>query len=565
MRLLKLLLRQSNGLLVWSIVAGAIAGMGSAAVMALANESISRMDSPAKGAGLAFLALVLLVVGSELVSRLLLLRLSTRAVREMRINLCEQILRSPLRRVEQKGASGLMGALTEDIGRITEALVALPAQCVNVAIAVACFGYLFWLSWPLATGFVGIFAVGILVHELFARAARPWMLKGRNRWDDLIGHYSGIINGNKELKLHRQRRKAFRSDELHPTADAMMAIAWRSNSLLAAGTAHSQLVFFSLLALVLFVAPAVAQFEREVLTGFVLMALFMSAPIAAIVGYSPKFHMADVCLSKIHSLGLSLADDPSIDIDDAAQHGDAAPPPFRSLELRHVEYLYDTPEDGDRAFVLGPVDLALRPGELVFVIGGNGSGKSSFIRILTGLYAPTAGAVLLDGVAIDDANRDDYRQNFSSVFSDYHIFRTLYGLSSEDFAAQAAEYLARLELDQKVSLTAGRLSTVDLSQGQRKRLALLTSFLENRHVYVFDEWAADQDPAFKQVFYQQILKELKARGKSIIVVSHDDQYFEAADRVIRFAEGRIIEDRYLRAGGSPSTVEATPDTAAVAV
>lgn len=563
MRLLTLLLRQSNGLLLWSIVAGAIAGLGSAAVMALANESISRMGSPVQGAGLAFLVMVLLVVGAELVSRLLLLRLSTRAVRDMRVTLCEQILRSPLRRVEEKGSSGLMGALTEDIGRITEALVALPAQCVNVAIAVACFGYLFWLSWPLAAGFVGIFAIGILVHELFTRAARPWMLKGRNHWDDLIGHYSGIIDGNKELKLHRRRRKAFRTEELHPTADAMMAIGWRSNSLVAVGTAHSQLVFFALLGLVLYLAPGFAQFEREVLTGFVLMALFMSAPIAAIVGYSPKFHMADVCLGKIHSLGLTLSDDPSIDIDDAAVRDEAPLPPFRSLELRGVEYLYQVPDAGDRAFLLGPVDLAFRPGELVFVIGGNGSGKSSFIRILTGLYAPTAGTVLLDGAAIDDANRDDYRQHFSSVFSDYHLFRTLYGLSGEDFAAQAAEYLARLELDSKVSLTAGRLSTVDLSQGQRKRLALLTSFLENRQVYVFDEWAADQDPAFKRVFYQQILPGLKARGKSIIVVSHDDQYFEAADRVVRFADGRVVEDRYLRPVAGASAAGTPVDAAAV--
>ena len=223
---------------------------------------------------------------------------------------------------------------------------------------------------------------------------------------------------------------------------------------------------------------------------------------------------------------------------------DTAPAP-EPIELRGVEYSYISMED-EKTFSLGPIDLKIGVGELIFVIGGNGSGKSSFVKLLAGLYVPAAGAISLGGRSVDDSNRDDYRQNFTVVFSDYHLFRDLYGIPARSLDEKADQYLQSLRLSEKVSIENGKLSTVKLSQGQRKRLALLTAFLENRNIYLFDEWAADQDPVFKHVFYHDILAELKARGKTVIVISHDNHYFDIADRVVRFDNGRIVEDRYLQ-------------------
>ncbi len=557
MQLFKFLLKHSSALLLLSMIVGIGAGAGSAYILALVNDSLASIGQAETQSQVAmlFCGLVLVVVGAELVSRLLLLRVSARAVRDMRMNLCDQILKSPLRRVESSGSSGLMAALTEDVQRIAEALIALPTQCVNVAIAVACFAYLFYLSWPLALGFVGIYLVGIVAHELMSHAARPSMKKARAKWDALIGLYTGIINGNKELKLQRQRRRSLRNDELVPTADEMMRLAWRSNSIVAVGAAQTQLVFFALLGLVLFVAPRYGVFEPSVISGFVLMALFMSGPIASAVGTSPKFHVADVSLKTIQSLGLSLSADAVSDLRDAGETNDDAP--FAGIELRDVVYRYVTEDQGDRAFVLGPINLKILPGELTFIVGGNGSGKSSLMRILTGLYTPTSGTLALNDRLIDDENRDDYRQNFAVVFSDYHLFKSLGGVLEPGTLAIADEYLRQLELSEKVRIENGELSTVDLSQGQRKRLALLTAFLENRSVFMFDEWAADQDPSFKRVFYHRILPQLKALGRTVIVVSHDDQYFESADRIVRFADGRIVEDRYLHGQTNAGTPEQT--------
>ena len=200
-------------------------------------------------------------------------------------------------------------------------------------------------------------------------------------------------------------------------------------------------------------------------------------------------------------------------------------------------------EEKDEAFILGPIDLTLRPGELVFFIGGNGSGKTTLAKLLLGLYAPESGEVLLDGKPITEENRDHYRQIFTAVFSDFYLFDSLLGIESQQLDEKALEYLKQLQLTHKVQVKDGALSTTKLSQGQRKRLALLTAYLEDRPIYLFDEWAADQDPLFKQIFYYELLPELKARGKTVLVISHDDRFYEVGDRIVKLEYGKIVYDQ----------------------
>src|SRR5262249_27376208 len=188
-------------------------------------------------------------------------------------------------------------------------------------------------------------------------------------------------------------------------------------------------------------------------------------------------------------------------------------------------------------------DLHLRKGELVFLVGGNGSGKTTLAKLIVGLYAPAAGEVRLNGRAVGDSERDHYRELFSAIFADGHLCDHLLGMKLAQAGSQAAGYLALLELGHKVRSEGGRLSTTELSGGQRKRLALLTAYLEDRPVYVFDEWAADQDPRFKDIFYTRLLPELKGRGKAVLVISHDERYFHVADRVVRLDCGTLQEKR----------------------
>jgi putative pyoverdin transport system ATP-binding/permease protein len=179
---------------------------------------------------------------------------------------------------------------------------------------------------------------------------------------------------------------------------------------------------------------------------------------------------------------------------------------------------------------------------MVFVIGGNGSGKKTFAKLLLGLYGPEGGAIRLDGQEITDDARDNYRQLFSAVHADFYLFERMLGLESAELDANAGKFLERLHLSDKVKVENNVLSTTELSQGQRKRLALLTAYLEDRLIYVFDEWAADQDPLFKEVFYHQLLPDLKARGKTIVVISHDDRFYHVGDRVIKLEYGQVVSD-----------------------
>jgi putative ATP-binding cassette transporter len=184
----------------------------------------------------------------------------------------------------------------------------------------------------------------------------------------------------------------------------------------------------------------------------------------------------------------------------------------------------------------------LRPGELVFITGGNGSGKTTLAKLLIGLYVPQQGEIRLDGKPITNEHRDNYRQLFSVVFSDFYLFENLLGLSDFNIDTRAQDYLTKLQLDRCVQIKDRTLSTLELSQGQRKRLALLTAYLEDRPIYVFDEWAADQDPQFKEIFYFELLGRLKEAGKTVIVISHDDRYYHVADRVIKLNYGLIEFD-----------------------
>ena len=215
---------------------------------------------------------------------------------------------------------------------------------------------------------------------------------------------------------------------------------------------------------------------------------------------------------------------------------------WRRLDLVNVTHAYRQ-EGGNAEFQLGPLNLTFYPGDLVFLIGGNGSGKTTLVKLLMGLYEPEAGEIRLDDTPVAMANRDDYRQQFSAVFYDFYLFERLFGVAAKDIDGESQKYLDLLQLSHKLTVKNGQLSTIDLSQGQRKRVALLNAYLEDRPIYIFDEWAADQDPQFKRIFYYELVPELKSRGKTVIVISHDDRYYGLADRLIKLESGKIEYDQ----------------------
>ena len=548
MKLMAFLLKQSPGLLWLAVLTGVGSGLASAVLLALINIRLTHLSQPSTTLGEVFGSVTAAVLVSQLISRLLLLRVSTSAVFKLRMHLCRSLLLCPLREVEAHGPAAVMAVLTEDLLAVSDTLANFPLLCINLAVLFASFGYLFWLNWRLALAFVLFFLAGIVLYELIERRTRPYLKKGRVVWDTLIGFYQALIHGNKELKLHRSRRDAFFAEGVEPAALEMQQLSFRWHALFAVAASYGQILYFLVIGATLFVAPRFANFSLPVLAGFTLMTIYMNGPITFIVSTLPAFERATISIKKIESLGLSLTSNAASDI---AAEDSGAPAPFTKLETAGLTYTYRR-EDEDREFTLGPVDLRITAGELIFIVGGNGSGKSSFARLITGLYVPSGGHIAWNGQRVTEETRDRYRQNFSVVFSDNHLFDRLFGMLSASLAERTDAYLSQLRLASKVKIQSDRFSTIALSGGQRKRLALLAAFIEDRPIYLFDEWTADQDPAFKQVFYHQILLDLKRQGKTVLVITHDEHYFHLADRIIKFDEGLVIEDRVLR----PATVAA---------
>ena len=206
-------------------------------------------------------------------------------------------------------------------------------------------------------------------------------------------------------------------------------------------------------------------------------------------------------------------------------------------EIKYVNICFNyTNKDGQTLFGLNNMTCSFYPGEIVFITGGNGSGKSTMLKILTGLYFPLSGKTIIDGKIVQMA---EHRHLFSAIFSDFHLFDRLYGLVDPVDQTKLDELLKIMELDNKITIEDYKFSSLDLSTGQKKRLAMIVSILEDKPIYIFDEWAADQSPRFRKYFYNDLLPSLRNNGKTIIAVTHDDHYFHVADRILILDYGQL--------------------------
>jgi putative ATP-binding cassette transporter len=294
---------------------------------------------------------------------------------------------------------------------------------------------------------------------------------------------------------------------------------------------------FIVIGVIIFLLPSLQGLRAPTLTGYTLALLYLMSPMQTIMNMLPSLSRATVALQRVKELGFEL--DKRASETNCAQL--TSPPSWKSLEFKSVTHVYRR-EGESQDFTVGPLEVTFQAGEVIFIIGGNGSGKTTFVKLLTGLYAPETGQICVDGQPVTEENREQYRQRFSAVFSDFYLFEQLLGEDEAALDSRALAHLKQLKLTDKVKVKDGRLSTIDLSQGQRKRLALLAAYLEDRPIYVFDEWAADQDPYFKSIFYLQLVPELKAKNKTLFIVSHDDKYYDIADRLVKMEDGQITSD-----------------------
>ena len=531
---------QRSRSMAWLVVCvGVSSGLLSAGVLALINYVLHHPSDHSSQVVLGFVVLVAGKILSSLGSQLLLVRFSQDTILDLSLSLCQKIVRAPLRRSEQRGAANTLVILTDDVSWVTWAIQCFPQLIMNVAMVLGCGVYLAWLSWGVFLGVVGVTVIGALGYRWLHTSARSVISESREARSELFQHFRSLTEGLKELLMHQARRQEFVNQEVRGAAELYRKANIEATRRQALSEVWTQLSFYSLIGFIVFLFPSVVAVSPEALTGYIVAVLYMMGPIWSVIGSMPTIERGQVALENIERLGVSL---------------DAGPTDAQTIEVARVEagglplvqwndvaFSYGEEKGVEMPFSLGPISLDLHPGELVFVIGGNGSGKTTFVKVLSGLYRPSQGHVTLAGTMIADDNREWYREHFSVVFSDFHLFNKLLGQSDADTERLASEYLRLLHMDQKVTVRERAFSTLDLSQGQRKRLALVTAYLEDRPIYVFDEWAADQDPQYKEIFYKTLLPDLRERGKLVIVITHDDRYFHLGNQVIKLEDGRVVE------------------------
>jgi putative ATP-binding cassette transporter len=562
MKLIRFLFRYSPGLITLTTVIGILGGIASAMLMAVINGHLR--GAPAlKNDAWKFGALCLLVLASNLVARVAIAGLSQWSIFDLRLQLSRKWLTSPLRDLERAGSAKILAAITQDVDSLAEAMQAMPGICIDIAVVVACLIYLGYLSWVMLIVMIGFTVVAIGTRAIPERKCEQLISQARVYGEAMLETFNAMASGIKELKLNSSRWKAFYSGELYDVSTKYRDRRYRAATIFGLIRGYSEIIYFLFVGILLYGTPLFGHLSLKVVVGFAVTLLFMKTNIDHIQDSVSRIMQAQVALGNLESLGVFSAKS-SMKVADlrfkttrenvtraldseVSQYGSGQTVLCRRIDFDGLQYKYEGTAE-EAGFSVGPIGLSVNAGEVLFITGGNGSGKTTFAKLICGLYTPDHGQIRLDGIPITDENRSWYSQHFGTVFTDFHLFDKLYGheeLPQVDSVIRG--YLEELRLQHKVKVSNGRLSTTSLSQGQRKRLALLTTYVDDRPIYLFDEWAADQEPAFRDVFYYHILPSLKAQGKTVFVISHDDRYFHVADRLLKLDSGTLSEVQAERA------------------
>jgi putative ATP-binding cassette transporter len=520
----------------------ALGGVSNAAILTAINTGAGAADDANQGnlwAATLFLVALFVYFKTQVYISTTITAEIEAIIHKLRVRLMDYVRRSELLALEEIGRSRIIAAITSDSAILTQASNMLtfsiqgPVLIGFVAIYVA---YLSFAAFVLSA--VILVTAGTIFHfksrHLTAERAKA-SAQERKIYDRL----ADFIDGFKEIRLNRSRSEALFEDTVAVSRNAAN-IKINAQAETFKQIAATQGYMYILLGAIVFVAP---QFSDALggasIAKITAALLYVIGSCFSLVQTIPILMNANAAADRIANLETTLRESVTSEENDIA-----APTSFEKIEMQDVVFTYKD-KFSDAAFHIGPIDFTLRSGELLFITGGNGSGKSTFLRVLAGLYHPQSGEILLDGMRVNSATRDLYRELFSAIFYDYHLFRQLYGIPEAD-PGELSRLLTKFRLEDKTGLTNGEFRTLDLSGGQRRRLALIVSMLENRPIVLLDEWTAEQDPEYRRKFYDELLPEMMRAGKTVVVITHDDRYLDELHlpaRRIHMEEGRIVNER----------------------
>jgi len=458
-----------------------------------------------------------------------------KGIRQVRVRLANKIRRAEVQFIEKMGHGDLFAKLTEGDDAISLSALLFVTTCQSSIVLLFGFFYVAWLS---VLSFVVLFVtlgIAVLWYLAVEKHIHAELQNATVKRTEFFNMLTQMLNGFKEVKINQRKSDAlFR--EINAIANQYEQLKIRVSIKNVLAMMVGQITLFLLLGLMVFILPSFNFFmQSEVVFKMVAASFFIMGPVGMIVTSLPSLVLTNVALGNIYQLETEL----DAVISEQSQLPVMPLDNFHELRLSAIAFHYLDPT-GKPSFSVGPFNLTIPRGELLFMVGGNGSGKSTFLKLLTGLYYPNSGSIYVDEEEIEHIEYQSYRELFAIVFTDFHLFDKFYGLSEVD-RKSVRDWLRQMELEHKTKYLDGKFSHLDLSTGQKKRLAFIIAMLEDKLIYVFDELAADQDPQFRKKFYEIILPNLKNQGKTVIVVTHDDKYFPVADRVLKMEYGQLVE------------------------
>lgn len=543
MSFLQLVRREMHGSLPRLVFMSGLGGISTAAILAAINAGMQGTSS--LWAATLFIISIFLFIKTQYYVTITTTAEIEAIIHKLRLRLMNEVRRSELLAMEKIGRASIFAAITSDTAVLTQASNTL---CFTVQGAVLVFFVAFYVAYLSLAAFVMTFVIVAAAATIFHVKNRRLIAEKRESaaWESrLFDRMTDFLDGFKELRLNSARSSDLFDDAVEVSRTAAN-IKIRSQAETFKMIVGSQVSMYVLLGAVVFVAP---QFSDSLggssLTKTTTALMFVVGACFGLVQSIPILLNANAAADRIEQLEAELR----ATVTSTKARDIPEPKRFDTIEMRNIVFRY-VDKSSNATFQIGPLDFSLRSGELVFITGGNGSGKSTFMRVLAGLYPPDSGEITLDGMRINDDTRDTYRALMSAIFFDNHLFRRLYGIPEPE-PGEVDRLLKKFRIADKTSLSDGEFSTLDLSGGQRRRLALIVSLLEKRPILLLDEWTAEQDPEFRRKFYDELLPEMMQAGLTIVVITHDDRYLAELNLVARrvhMDEGRIVEQRSMQKG-----------------
>lgn len=503
-----------------------ISGLANMGLIVLITSSIG---SPIPMKYLVFyyaLTLCAYLIGRRYV-QVSLIRFSRELTFDLRVKLIGKILSTSYQRFEKIDQGRVYSALNDDVNTIGESSNLFVMLITSIFTIIGAFFFLASIAfWATVLTILLIIALSTL-YFFVGKSNNKYFEQARDVVNNYIRLMSGMIDGFKEISLNRNKKIAYRKDITESANQFKEKIA-TANVRFANAFMVGESLLVILLGVVAFAMPAwFPNVQLHTIMSFVIVLLYLIGPINSVLNAVPSVMNFKVAWKRIQEFTAEIP--ANLNLEEKAEPVASS---VESMKVRGLQFQYKN--KSDHHFEIGPIDLEIHKGEILFIIGGNGSGKTTLAKLLTGLYEPDEGVLMINDKAVSSAYLSEH---FSAVFSPPHLFHKLYTIDSEKRAADIEQYLKLLDLEKKVSVIDNNYSTLDLSGGQRKRLALLQCYLEDSPIYLFDEWAADQDPGYRKFFYRTLLPEMKKAGKIIIAITHDDHYFDVADKVFKMNNG----------------------------